>query len=64
MDMFLSRKGHRDYAIVIDKSGKIRGMYNATSKSDCQRLHTRLLECLAEEPTHDLAAAGAKKTSG
>lgn len=64
MNVALTRKGHQDYAIVIDKTGKIRGMYDATSKSDCQRLHTRLLECLAEPPSHDLAATPSDKTSG
>jgi cytochrome oxidase Cu insertion factor (SCO1/SenC/PrrC family) len=56
MNLFLERKGHQDYAIVIDKTGKIRGMYDATSKSQCERLHTKLLECLAEDPPKDLAA--------
>jgi cytochrome oxidase Cu insertion factor (SCO1/SenC/PrrC family) len=64
MNVDVYRKGHKDYAIVIDKSGKVRGMYDATSKSQCQRLRTRLLECLAEvTPAHDLAATPAKKTS-
>ncbi len=56
MNIFLERKGHQDYAIVVDKTGKIRGMYDATSKSQSERLHTRLLECMAEEPPSDLAA--------
>lgn len=60
MDMTLFRKGHQDYAIVIDKAGKIRGVYNATSKADCQRLRKRLLECLAESPPHDLATTRTK----
>ena len=33
MNVFLSRKGHQDYAVVIDKAGKIRGMFDATSTS-------------------------------
>jgi cytochrome oxidase Cu insertion factor (SCO1/SenC/PrrC family) len=48
MNLYLSRKGHQDYAVVVDKSGKIRGMFDATSKSDCQRLRTMLMECLEE----------------
>jgi protein SCO1/2 len=56
MNIYLERKGHQDYAIVVDKAGKIRGMYDATSKAQCERLHTKLMECLAEEPPHDLAA--------
>jgi cytochrome oxidase Cu insertion factor (SCO1/SenC/PrrC family) len=50
MKVSLVRKGHQDFAIVVDKSGKIRGMYDATSKSQCERLHAKLLECLEEEP--------------
>ena len=56
MNVALQRKGHQDWAIVFDKSGKMRGAYDATSKSQCERLHQRLLECLAEEPPSDLAA--------
>lgn len=55
MNLPLYRKGHLDYAVVIDKVGTIRGMYDATRKSDIQRLHTKLLECLAEEG-HQLSA--------
>jgi protein SCO1/2 len=55
MNLALFRKGHQDYAIVVDKMGQIRGMYDATSKSDCQRLRTKLLECLKEEPSQNLA---------
>ena len=58
MNVFLSLKGHQDIAIVIDKAGKIRGMFDATSKSQCERLHNLLLECLAEKPPQDLAAGG------
>ena len=61
MGVFLGHKGHQDYAIVIDKEGKIRGMYDATSESQCKRLQSLLLECLAEKPPHDLAADAATK---
>ncbi len=64
MNVALTRKGHQDYAIVVDKTGKIRGMYDATSKSQCQRLHERLLECLAEESPNDLAATKDKPDAG
>jgi cytochrome oxidase Cu insertion factor (SCO1/SenC/PrrC family) len=53
MKLFLGRKGHQDYAVVFDKAGKIRGMYNATSKSECQRLRSELLELMNEQsPQH------------
>jgi cytochrome oxidase Cu insertion factor (SCO1/SenC/PrrC family) len=57
MKVFLSRKGHQDYAIVIDKAGKIRGMFDATSLSDIEKLKAMLVQCVKEEPPHDLAAA-------
>jgi cytochrome oxidase Cu insertion factor (SCO1/SenC/PrrC family) len=56
MNVFLERKGHQDYAIVIDKAGKVRAMLDATSKSQSERLHDKLLELLAEDPPKDLAA--------
>jgi cytochrome oxidase Cu insertion factor (SCO1/SenC/PrrC family) len=61
MKIFLSLKGHQDYAIVIDKQGKVRGMFDGTSESQCKRMHALLLECLADEPPHELAADAAKK---
>lgn len=50
MKLFLSRQGHTNYAIVIDKTGAIRGMFEATSTSDCQRMQKLLEKLLAEEP--------------
>ena len=38
MNLYLGRKTHQDYAVVVDKWGKVRGMFDATSKNDCQRL--------------------------
>jgi cytochrome oxidase Cu insertion factor (SCO1/SenC/PrrC family) len=61
MKVFLSLKGHQDYAIVIDREGKIRGMFDATSESQCKRMHNLLLECLAEKPPADLASGVATK---
>ena len=56
MSLALYRQGHMDYAIVIDKSGKLRGMFDAASKSQCERLRTLLLECLDEPYPQELAA--------
>jgi cytochrome oxidase Cu insertion factor (SCO1/SenC/PrrC family) len=55
MKVDLMLKGHRDYAIVIDKAGKIRGAFGGTSDIECGRLEQRLKECLAEKSPHDLA---------
>jgi cytochrome oxidase Cu insertion factor (SCO1/SenC/PrrC family) len=63
MNLDVYRQGHKDYAIVIDKAGKIRGMYDGTSKLDCERLYKRLEECLAETPQQDLAATPKEKAS-
>lgn len=65
MDLFLSLKGHQDHAAVIDKTGKIRGMFDATSEIECDRMRKLLVELLEEKPPQDLAAksAGKKKSS-
>lgn len=42
-------KGHNEYAVVTDKFGKVRGMYDASSTSQSKKLTALLIECLAEE---------------
>jgi cytochrome oxidase Cu insertion factor (SCO1/SenC/PrrC family) len=56
MKLFLGRRGHQDYAIVMDKAGNMRGVFDATLKSDCQQLHALLVKLLAEQPPHDASA--------
>jgi cytochrome oxidase Cu insertion factor (SCO1/SenC/PrrC family) len=51
LDVFL--KGHRDDAVVIDKQGKIRGYFNATSKRACQQMKDLLIELLDEPAPND-----------
>lgn len=48
MKLEVSWRGHKDYAIVIDRVGKVRGMYDATSISQSEKLRLLLLNCLAE----------------
>jgi cytochrome oxidase Cu insertion factor (SCO1/SenC/PrrC family) len=60
MKLYLSLKGHQDEVVVIDKQGKIRGIFDGTSESQCKRIQSLLVECLAEQP-QDLAAEAAKK---
>lgn len=56
MKVEVSWRGHKDYAIVIDRAGKVRGMFDATSINQSKRLRALLVECLADEaPTHELA---------
>lgn len=62
MGLYLSLKGHQDVAIVFDKAGKMRGTFDATSESQCNRLKARLLECLAEKAPNDLVTT--EKASG
>jgi cytochrome oxidase Cu insertion factor (SCO1/SenC/PrrC family) len=63
MNLFLSYKGHQDRVVVFDKAGKVRGLFDATSGNECQRLHAMLLKCLDEEFPQNLAAAAHKKSS-
>jgi protein SCO1/2 len=59
MNLYLSLKGHQDFAIIIDKQGKMRSVIDdATSESQCIRLKNMLLECLAEKPPNDLVKTG------
>jgi cytochrome oxidase Cu insertion factor (SCO1/SenC/PrrC family) len=48
MNLALAMKMHADHAAVIDKAGKIRGLFDATSRYQCDRMRALLLECLAE----------------
>jgi cytochrome oxidase Cu insertion factor (SCO1/SenC/PrrC family) len=65
MDLYLAMKTHHDEAVVVDKAGKIRGLFDATSSNECDRMRSLLLECLAEDPPAGLAAGGpqAKESS-
>jgi hypothetical protein len=63
MKIFLSLKGHQDVAIVIDKQGKIRGMFDATSKVESQRMHNLLVECLSEKAPETAAEDATKEKS-
>ncbi len=62
MKVFLSRQGHQNYAIVIDKAGNIRGMFDGTSTSDCERMKSVLVK-LEAETQEEAAAAGSKESS-
>jgi cytochrome oxidase Cu insertion factor (SCO1/SenC/PrrC family) len=65
MSVALIRQGHQDRAIVFDKAGKIRGNFDALSRTDCDRMHTLLLTLQKEEPPQNIAATAADgKKSG
>jgi cytochrome oxidase Cu insertion factor (SCO1/SenC/PrrC family) len=63
MKLFLNRKGHQNYAIVIDKAGNIRGMFDGTSTTDCERMKKLLVKLEAESPEQAAAAGEEKKTT-
>lgn len=42
-------QGHNETAVVIDRAGKVRGMYDVTSLSQSKKLELLLKKCLEEE---------------
>jgi cytochrome oxidase Cu insertion factor (SCO1/SenC/PrrC family) len=54
MNLFLSRKGHSNYAVVFDKWGKVRGIFDAISTAESAKMQKLLVKLQAEtEPPHD-----------
>lgn len=51
-------KGHKDYVIVVDRAGKVRGMFDGTSDMQCEKLTMLLEQCLKE-----LAPSKGEKTA-
>ncbi len=49
MRLPITWRGHNESAIVIDRKGEVRGMYDATSTRESKLLRKLLLECLEEE---------------
>lgn len=56
-------KGHNEMAVVIGKSGEIRGMYDASRLSQAEKLRELLVECLAEEVSTDETHTVEEKTT-
>ena len=52
MNVEISWRGHEDYAVVIDREGNIRGLYNPNRLSQLEKLRVLILRCL-EEPVRD-----------
>jgi cytochrome oxidase Cu insertion factor (SCO1/SenC/PrrC family) len=51
-------KGHNDYAVIVDQTGRVAGMFNATSTNESQKgveLMKRLLSKKPGDPTHAVA---------
>ena len=58
MKLPVTWQGHNEAAVVIDRTGKVRGMYDVTSISQSKKLEMLLKKCLAEpapQPTEELA---------
>jgi protein SCO1/2 len=55
MNLSLSRQGHQDYAVVFDKTGKMRAVFEATSTRECEKLRTKLIELLEEDGAQSVA---------
>lgn len=53
MKVRLARRGHQDDAIVIDRSGKIRGTFDLMNEGHRRRLRAKLMECLSETSSED-----------
>jgi cytochrome oxidase Cu insertion factor (SCO1/SenC/PrrC family) len=58
MNLFLSRQGHSNYAVVIDKWGKVRAMFDGISTRDCEKMQKLLVKLQAEteKPQDDPAS--------
>jgi protein SCO1/2 len=50
MNVDVGYQSHQDTAVVIDKAGKIRGMYNAIRLSELEKLQKLLVKLIDENP--------------
>jgi protein SCO1/2 len=57
MGIGLFRQGHQDYAVVFDKAGKIRGMFDAASRSECNHMRAKLMELQQEDLPESVASS-------
>jgi protein SCO1/2 len=57
MNLALAMKMHADHAVVIDRTGTIRGLFDATSTYQCERMRKLLAECLDEPPAGESVAS-------
>lgn len=58
----VSYKSHNDYAVVVDKYGKVAGMFNATSTSDSKKGLEVIKKCLAEDYIPEVASSASDST--
>lgn len=64
MKVEVSYQGHQDFAVVIDRQGNIRGMFDAIRTSQIEKLRVMLLQLLAEEtPASEESAAPTDKAA-
>ena len=50
MKLPVTWQGHNETAVVIDRAGEVRGMYDVTSISQSKKLEILLKKCVAEQP--------------
>jgi len=53
MKLPVTWQGHNESAVVIDRAGKVRGMYDVTSISQSKKLEMLLKKCVAEAVPHE-----------
>lgn len=63
MNLDVYRRGHKDFAVVIDKQGQIRDMLDATSQREVVRLKRLLVELLNEPAAAETVAAEQESTT-
>jgi protein SCO1/2 len=49
-------KGHNDYVVVVDRNGKIAGLFNGYNTNDLKKGVALLKKCLAEDPADGKSA--------
>ncbi len=60
MKLTVLEKVHKEYAVIIDRAGKIRGRFNVIDANDRAEARDLLVECLAETAPQIAASADAE----
>jgi len=63
MKLPITWRGHNESAVVIDRKGNVRGMYDAISTRESKRLRKLLIECLKEEAPSTVEEPSTQTTS-
>ncbi len=60
MKLMVLEKVHKEHAVIIDRTGKIRGRFNVTDANDLEEARKLLVECLAETAPQIAASAASE----